>query len=162
MMSVILITDELQRVLLDAARHLQNTNPLMRGVATQLLTQTKLNFRASGRPERWKPLSPKTIENYQRLGKSTNGLLRRSESQYLYSSIQTFSDAESAGISAGGGNQSIEYAGIHQYGGMAGRGRKVKIPARPYIPIDKDNKLHEEAGKAIADVTRAYLRRSFR
>ncbi|MBT0664771.1 phage virion morphogenesis protein [Geobacter pelophilus] len=27
----------------------------------------------------------------------------------------------------------IPYAGIHQFGGMAGRGRKVKIPARPYL-----------------------------
>jgi phage gpG-like protein len=27
----------------------------------------------------------------------------------------------------------IPYAGIHQFGGMAGRGRKVRIPARPYL-----------------------------
>jgi phage virion morphogenesis protein len=29
----------------------------------------------------------------------------------------------------------LPYAAIHQFGGMAGRGRKVKIPARPYFPI---------------------------
>jgi phage virion morphogenesis protein len=27
----------------------------------------------------------------------------------------------------------LKYARIHQLGGMAGRGRKVKIPARPYL-----------------------------
>lgn len=27
----------------------------------------------------------------------------------------------------------IPYAGIHQFGGLAGRGRKVRIPARPYL-----------------------------
>ena len=27
----------------------------------------------------------------------------------------------------------IPYAGIHQFGGMAGRGKKVRIPARPYL-----------------------------
>ena len=27
----------------------------------------------------------------------------------------------------------IPYAGIHQFGGQAGRGRKVTIPARPYL-----------------------------
>ena len=32
-----------------------------------------------------------------------------------------------------------EYAAIHQFGGMAGRNRKVKIPARPFLMIqDKD------------------------
>lgn len=29
----------------------------------------------------------------------------------------------------------LEYARIHQLGGMAGRGRKVRIPARPYLGV---------------------------
>ena len=31
------------------------------------------------------------------------------------------------------------YAAIHQSGGMAGRGRKVKIPARPYLGINDED-----------------------
>ncbi len=31
------------------------------------------------------------------------------------------------------------YAAIHQFGGEAGRGRKVKIPARPYLGISAQN-----------------------
>jgi phage virion morphogenesis protein len=31
------------------------------------------------------------------------------------------------------------YAAIHQFGGQAGRGKKVTIPARPYLPITGDN-----------------------
>lgn len=154
-MSTILITDELQRVILDAARHLNNTNPLMRGIATQLLTQTQLNFKHLGRPDAWAELAPSTIKRYKRLGISTDGLLRRSNS--LYNSLQIYSDAESAGISAGAGNQSKAYARAQQYGYM-----QNNLQARPYIPIDKDNNLHKPAAKAIGDVTKAYLRRSFR
>lgn len=29
------------------------------------------------------------------------------------------------------------WAGIHQFGGKAGRGRKVRIPARPFLPLKK-------------------------
>ena len=31
----------------------------------------------------------------------------------------------------------VIYAAIHQFGGRAGRGRKAKLPARPYLGIDE-------------------------
>lgn len=158
-MSTILITDDLQRVLNQAARQVSNTHPLMRTISAQLLSQTQQNFRAQGRPK-WSALSGETIKNYERLGISTAGLLRRSNS--LYNSIQTHSDMSSASISAGGGNQSGAYAAIHQFGGKAGRGRNVRIPARPYLPIDKDGNLQDEAADGVHQVLMAYLRRSFR
>lgn len=156
---MILITDDLQRVLNQAARQTSNTAPLMRIIRAQLLSQTQQNFRAQGRPK-WSALSGETIKNYERLGISTAGLLRRSNS--LYNSIQTHSDVNSATISAGGGNQSGAYAAIHQFGGKAGRGRKVKIPARPYLPIDVNGYLQDEAADGVNQVLIAYLRRSFR
>lgn len=156
---MILITDDLQRVLNQAARQTSNTAPLMRIIRAQLLSQTQQNFRAQGRPK-WSALSDVTIKNYERLGISTAGLLRRSNS--LYNSIQTHSDVNSATISAGGGNQSGAYAAIQQFGGKAGRGRKVKIPARPYLPIDADGNLQDEAAQGLNQVLIAYLSRSFR
>lgn len=36
------------------------------------------------------------------------------------------------------------YARIHQLGGMAGRGRKVKIPARPYLGLNEAEKTRLE------------------
>ena len=158
-MSVILITDDLQRVLNLAARQTSNTALLMRLISSQLLSQTQQNFRAQGRPK-WPALSGETIKRYEKLGISTDGLLRRSNS--LYNSVQKHSDMNSATISAGGGNQSGAYARIHQYGGMAGKNRKVKIPARPYLPIDADGNLQGEATQGLNEVTMAYLRRSFR
>lgn len=38
------------------------------------------------------------------------------------------------------GSDSVLYGRIHEYGGMAGRGRSVRIPARPYMnPGVRDN-----------------------
>ena len=157
-MSVMLITDDLQRVLNQAARRISDTHPLMRSISAQLLSQTQQNFRAQGRPK-WPELAASTIKNYQRLGISTAGLLRRSDS--LYDSVQHSSTVNSATISAGSGNQSRAYAAIQQYGGKAGRGRKVKIPARPYLPIDKNNNLQPEADTGIGQVVSAHIRRGF-
>ena len=39
----------------------------------------------------------------------------------------------------------LPYARIHQLGGKAGRGRKVTIPARPYLGISKDDKAEIQA-----------------
>ena len=45
-----------------------------------------------------------------------------------------------------GGNKvavgtNVVYGRIHHEGGMAGRNRKVKIPARPYMFVDEDDLL---------------------
>ena len=34
----------------------------------------------------------------------------------------------------------VLYAAIHQLGGRAGRGRRVTLPARPYLGIDEDDR----------------------
>ena len=31
----------------------------------------------------------------------------------------------------------VVYAAIHQFGGLAGRGRRARVPARPYLGIDE-------------------------
>ena len=44
----------------------------------------------------------------------------------------------------------IIYAAIHQFGGKAGRGKKVTIPARPFMPVSNSGQLEESLQKAIA------------
>ncbi len=44
------------------------------------------------------------------------------------------------------------YARIHQMGGMAGRGRRAKIPARPYLGINTDDE------KEVIDIITNFLR----
>ncbi|MDD9993227.1 MAG: phage virion morphogenesis protein [Rhodospirillales bacterium] len=36
----------------------------------------------------------------------------------------------------------VLYAAIHQFGGRAGRGRKVALPARPYLGIDERDRTN--------------------
>jgi phage gpG-like protein len=40
----------------------------------------------------------------------------------------------------------IPYAGIHQFGGKAGRGKKVSIPARPYLARNTASGMELSAG----------------
>jgi phage gpG-like protein len=39
----------------------------------------------------------------------------------------------------------VKWGTIHQFGGMAGRGKKVRIPARPYLGISKQDRDHINA-----------------
>ena len=43
----------------------------------------------------------------------------------------------------------LDYAAIHQFGGKAGRGRKVSITARPYM-VFQDEDI-EDFGQLVAD-----------
>ncbi|WP_216640761.1 phage virion morphogenesis protein, partial [Thermus scotoductus] len=39
----------------------------------------------------------------------------------------------------------LEYARIHQFGGYAGRGRKVYIPARPFLGLTEEDREEAKA-----------------
>lgn len=65
----------------------------------------------------------------------------------LASSVTTDSGRDFALV---GSNK--EYAAIHQLGGKAGRGRKVKIPARPFLG------LSDSAADEIVAVIRDFLK----
>lgn len=56
------------------------------------------------------------------------------------------------------GNQSVtigtnkEYAPIHQFGGKAGRGKKVIIPARPFLPINDKGEIPKDFGEELLKI----------
>ena len=64
----------------------------------------------------------------------------------LASSINTYYDNDSAVIGS-----NLEYAAIHPLGGQAGRNKKVRITARPYLKLI-DNELNE-----ILDIVKKHL-----
>ena len=45
-----------------------------------------------------------------------------------------------------------KYAAIHHLGGQAGRGKKLTLPARPYLPISGKGKLQRGAEDNILDI----------
>lgn len=85
-----------------------------------------------------KKVDPTNGKNWQNLTikKRKTALARRIlqlEGQ-LATSITTQYDNESAVIGS-----NLAYAAIHQLGGQAGKGKKVSIPARPYLNLTESD-----------------------
>lgn len=159
------------------ARAARDLRPAMRDIGGLLEKETDDNFRAQGRPH-WKPLSQATILN-RLMGKTKDGkskgiasVLRKDgdlrlaarrklegglailqDTGVLRGSIRVYSDKSSVTIGAARvmtkAGSPLEYAAIHQFGGMAGRNRKVRIPARPFLPVDRDGNLSPEAERGV-------------
>jgi len=125
-------------------------SPLMVSIKQELLAQTEANFAAQGRPA-WPQLAASTIAQREKRKKWPGPMLQVSGT--LARSVVTASDATSATIGVGA---EVRHAAIHQFGGKAGRGRKVNIPARPYLPL-VGGQLQPEAQAAILKLGADYL-----
>lgn len=157
-MPILLNDHNLRERLNRVANALENPEPLAADIERVLVSQTLQNFHSNGRPA-WAGLSAVTIEIYRKQGITPQGILQRTAGG-LRDSVQGSHDATSATVGAGSG-KSKDYAAIHQFGGMAGRGHKVKIPARPYLPMDENGILQPEAERAIEVVANHYWNRIF-
>ncbi len=145
---------------------------VMREVAAVLEDETEKNFVAQGRPTKWKdhaPLSEKT--EFKRIGgrkgyKKNGDLRARSERILKQMQILIDSGTLADSIHSRHGHDfalvgaATPYARIHQLGGKAGKGRKVTIPARPYLPFTQDFKLQQGVDKQIADSALSVLKQA--
>ena len=52
----------------------------------------------------------------------------------------------------------MAYAAIHQWGGKAGRGKKVTIPSRKFMPIDDTGNLAPKARSVALAELENYLK----
>ena len=137
----------------ELARRESDLTPVTREIANTLLDHTEENFAQQGRP-RWPDLAPSTIRERTRLKKWPGPILQRSAGG-LAAAVTPAHDAISAALTV-----AKPYARIHQRGGQAGRGRKVTIPPRPYLPITAQNTLQPEAEADIVATVLRYLRDS--
>lgn len=133
-------------------------HPALNVMATELLSQTEANFADEGRPE-WQSLAPATIALREKAGTWPGKRLQIS-SGGLAADITTEVDANSVRV----GSAKV-YAAIQQLGGQAGRGRKVNIPARPFLPFTGDpesgsGQLQPEAEEAILDAILGHLKKA--
>ncbi len=127
----------------------RNLKPAFEEIGELGVSSVTRNFEVGGRyraagswrggSNKWQPLSPVTLKK-----KRGRGILL--ESTNLLNSINWSADRESVEI---GSNR--VYAAIHQFGGEAGPGKKVTIPARPYLVLQSGD-LEE-----IADILGDYL-----
>lgn len=161
-------SDALEAALDRLAKAARDLRPAMRDIGGLLEKETDDNFRAQGRPA-WPPLSQATILN-RLMGKTKDGkskgiasILRKDgdlrpaakrklegglailqDTGALRSSVRAYPDTDSVSVGS-----VLEYAAIHQFGGMAGRGKKVRIPARPFLPVDMSGNLSPEAERGV-------------
>ena len=91
------------------------------------------NFASSGRPKHWKPLARVTLMQKLKAGYSLMPLIR-SGARGLQGSISSRTRNNKLAIGT-----SIAYGRIHQFGGFAGRNRRVFIPARPYLVFQEED-----------------------
>lgn len=109
------------------ANSAQDRTPLMRSIAGTMESAVLQNFDVGGRPK-W-------------LGLKYRQGTPLVDTENLMNSITSYYDNNVAEV---GTNE--PYAAIHQFGGKAGRGRKVDIPARPFLvltPQDEDDILED-------------------
>jgi len=117
---------EIQQLLLKLISKTENLRPLMKNIAGIMHDSVEENFEKEGRPEKWQELSEVTIKHRTKKGYYPGKILQmRGE---LAASINSKYDDNSAIV---GTNKA--YAAIQQFGGNAGRNKKVEIPARPYL-----------------------------
>ena len=112
---------EIQNQLKRLEDGVENRYLLMRRLSETMHTAVKLNFRYAGRP--------KLLGLKYRNGKPLN------DTGALRNSFSTFSDNDTALVGT-----NLVYAAIHNFGGMAGRGRKVRIPQREFLVLSNDDK----------------------
>lgn len=94
---------------------------LMRRLAGMMRYAVAQNFKQGGRPE-WLALKYRSG-----IPLNDTGALRQS--------IDELSDNDTALVGT-----NMVYAAIHQFGGWAGRNRKVYIPARPFLQLTNEDK----------------------
>ncbi|HFC8542647.1 phage virion morphogenesis protein [Neisseria weaveri] len=99
----------------------ENRYRLMERLAGTMHYAVHMNFRAGGRPK-WLGLK-------YRNGKPLV------DSGRLRDSVVAYSDNDTALVGT-----NMVYAAIHNFGGMAGRGRKVNIPQREFLTLTDQDK----------------------
>lgn len=126
----------------------------MRQIAGHLETKTQQAFSKQG--PGWKALAAATLRNRAKKGQQGQILRVTSGAAGLEGSIKSGYGSNYAFVGAGSG-KSKAYAAIHQFGGMAGRGRKVKIPARPFLPMTADKNLAPSERDAVLRIIGQHL-----
>ena len=143
-------------VLAGLAKRLKDLTFAMEVIGQYMLGSIHKNFEVGGRPKRWQRLSEATLKAQFLYGPAGRRKGRRIKTKQRGLSRQwlRFKGGKKILIHTGRLLQSITYealkdkveigsnlpyAAIHQFGGWAGRGRKVYIPARPYLVVQEED-----------------------
>lgn len=153
------VLDVLQKL----QKRMGNLQPAFTALGNDMTARVHRRFDTSTGPDgsAWKPLSASTLDGYvgsfgKGLFKKDGGLNKKGatrlasrkpligESGDLSRQIIPTATSNSLTISS-----SPVYAAIHQFGGQAGRGLKVTIPARPFMPVKADGTLYPDEQRLL-------------
>lgn len=100
-------------------------------IGDAILNTARLSFINSSTPhgDAWLRLSPATIK--QRRGGSDSPLRDTGRLMNSLMMSDVYETSDGIGVDVG---SNLVYANIHNFGGMAGRNRSVKIPQRQFMP----------------------------
>ena len=104
--------------------------PAMRIIGETVAASIQRNFETGGRPTGWQPLSEAT----RAVKKGGSILVAKGFAGGLLGSIHAEPEEHVVYV----GTDKV-YGAIHQFGGQAGRGRKVTIPARPFLMVQDED-----------------------
>ena len=151
----------------------QDMTPVLDNIGVAMIERTKRRFETGTDPEgnAWKPNSATTLamlaerlagkssyrkKNGDRNAKGNLALANKKpligESGDLRREIHSLVSGNSLTVSS-----VMIYSAIQQFGGQAGRGLKVTIPARPFLPIRLDGTLYPEEQADILEAINEYL-----
>lgn len=142
----------LEKLIQGVAAGVSSLDPFFDAVEMHMIDSLTKNFESGGRPQRWKPLSPVTIEM-----KGSSGILQ--DSGALKNSVNaqnTEREALSLKLFAG-----ESHGAFHQYadedpGSQFGMTNRKGMPMRPFMMFqDEDiDEIEDILGKYIDDVMR--------
>lgn len=159
---------EIKRLFTRLQGNLKDLTPAFQRIGEIIRSSVIRNFQAGGRPDKWTPTKARSISRAH-TGKQTRPGARRKAytlrggsakgSERYTSGKKTLIDTARLqnSITARAGadrvivGTNLVYARIHQMGGMAGRNKKVRIPARPYLMVQ------EEDWETMRDCLRGFL-----
>lgn len=138
---------DLQKDLRRAVRACVKMKPAWDEVGEIAVSSILRTFREEGRPEKWQPFSPK----YKRKRGNMASAKLLVDNEILRGSIENQTKSVrhlgNHGIDV---RTNVKYAAIHNYGGTVRvHGKKVEIPARPFMVLQREDIT--EAAAAIRD-----------
>ena len=117
-------------------KRMENPKDAYEIIGETVRTSIVRNFEKGGRPKKWQELSPVTLEKKR----GTKILMEQGMAGGLAGSITYKAKSDRVVV----GTNKV-YGAIHHFGGRAGRGRKVSIPARPYMMVQDEDWREIEA-----------------
>jgi len=136
--------EEFQKLCQDAIDRVENAHPAMKSFAEYMVTRTADRFRDEEAPDGsdWDKLKPITLLRKQRRKPPAIDKILHQDG-YLRL-VHPHADDDSSGVYS-----YRIYAAIHNRGGMAGRGHRVKIPKREFLGFNQEDIL--EFKETVAD-----------